>query len=193
MTLHHLSFEHNSHSSLPDSADTIHSTDEPTHRLPAENERVIKNDEGLNNKLSQQLEHRDIQPESLESQDGIRIWVDMPEVGHDADKCGHPMVTRSMVGIVKPKVCIAAAVSDSLDEIEPVSFSLDEALKSEKWCKAMKEEYDALIKNQTLVLIPSEPKMKVIGCKWVYKLKFDTNGKIQRHKARLVAKGFSQT
>ena len=31
-----------------------------------------------------------------------------------------------------------------------------------------------------------------MGCKWVYKLKFSTDGSLEQHKARLVAKGDSQ-
>ena len=34
--------------------------------------------------------------------------------------------------------------------------------------------------------------MKAIGCKWVFTLKRDAEGEIQRYKARLVAQGFSQ-
>ena len=34
--------------------------------------------------------------------------------------------------------------------------------------------------------------IKVIGARWVYKLKLDSTGKVERYKARLVAQGFSQ-
>ena len=41
-----------------------------------------------------------------------------------------------------------------------------------------------------LVELPYD--VKVIGCKWIFKTKKDSQGNIERHKARLVAKGFTQ-
>ncbi|KAL2524522.1 putative mitochondrial protein [Abeliophyllum distichum] len=183
----------------------MHPTNESAHRPSVESKDIMEDGEGLINKQLQELEQEGslndeqsqhvVQRDSIsdvpESQAGIRIWVEMLEIEQETEKCKHPMVTRSKAGIVKRKAYMTNVVSHCTNEVEP--GSLDEALKSEKWCKAMKEEYDALIKNQTWILVPPEPTMKIIGCKWVYKLKFGTNGKIQRHKARLVAKGFLQS
>jgi len=33
----------------------------------------------------------------------------------------------------------------------------------------------------------------VIGCKWVFKIKYKTDGIVERYKARLVEKGYTQT
>ena len=33
---------------------------------------------------------------------------------------------------------------------------------------------------------------EIIGLKWVYKIKYNEDGTIQKHKARLVTKGYSQ-
>lgn len=40
--------------------------------------------------------------------------------------------------------------------------------------------------------MPLPPIRKAIGCKWVFQIKRNVDGSIQRYKARLVAKGFSQ-
>lgn len=57
--------------------------------------------------------------------------------------------------------------------------------------KAMENEYQALIRNKTLKLVPYTCQ-KVVNCKWIFKTKFTVDGMIERHKARLVAKGFQQ-
>ena len=56
----------------------------------------------------------------------------------------------------------------------------------------MKQEFDALLAKNTWTLTPLPSHRKPIGCKWVFKLKENYDGTINKHKARLVAKGFDQ-
>jgi hypothetical protein len=56
----------------------------------------------------------------------------------------------------------------------------------------MQEEIDALHAQGTWDLVPLPYAKNLVGCKWVYRIKKNTDGSIARHKARLVAKGFSQ-
>lgn len=57
----------------------------------------------------------------------------------------------------------------------------------------MTTEYEALIRNDTQTLMSLPPNHKVIGCKWVFKVKLKPDGSLERYKAQLVAKGFQQT
>jgi hypothetical protein len=56
----------------------------------------------------------------------------------------------------------------------------------------MAVKYVALMKNQTWDLVPLPKGKNLVGCKWVYKTKYDVDGRLEKHKACLVAKGFSQ-
>ncbi|GKE95377.1 retrovirus-related pol polyprotein from transposon TNT 1-94, partial [Tanacetum coccineum] len=59
---------------------------------------------------------------------------------------------------------------------EPTSFTV--ANNSSEWRQAMKEEYDALMKNGTWSLVPRASTTNVVDGKWVYRLKRDKNGAI---------------
>ncbi|GKD93309.1 retrovirus-related pol polyprotein from transposon TNT 1-94, partial [Tanacetum coccineum] len=69
---------------------------------------------------------------------------------------------------------------------KPTSFTV--ANNSPEWRQAIKEEYDALMKNGTWSLVPRASTTNVVDGKWVYMLKRDKNGAIIRYKAKFVAK-----
>ena len=71
--------------------------------------------------------------------------------------------------------------------------TVEEALKSDHWRKAMKEEINVLQKNGTWEKCILPNRNKVVGCKWVFTIKYKADGTIERRKARLVAKGYTQT
>ena len=56
----------------------------------------------------------------------------------------------------------------------------------------MKEDLDALSKNNTWDLVTLSSGKFVVGCKWIYKIKTHSDGSIKRYKTCLVAKDFTQ-
>ena len=56
----------------------------------------------------------------------------------------------------------------------------------------MNEELISIEKNQTWKLVDFPKENKTVGLKWVFKIKYNEDGSIQKHKARIVAKGYLQ-
>ncbi|GKA51397.1 retrovirus-related pol polyprotein from transposon TNT 1-94 [Tanacetum coccineum] len=57
---------------------------------------------------------------------------------------------------------------------------------------SMQEEIEALHKNKTWELVPLPGGRKLIGNKWVYKIKINGDDQVERYRARLVVKGYAQ-
>ncbi|XP_071711041.1 uncharacterized protein [Rutidosis leptorrhynchoides] len=66
---------------------------------------------------------------------------------------------------------------------EPTCY--EEAKDSPDWRKSMQEEIDALEKNETWEVVKKPEACKPVTCKWVYRLKKNSDGTINRFKARL--------
>lgn len=56
-----------------------------------------------------------------------------------------------------------------------------------------KTEIAALEAKNTWAIVPLPPEKKIVGCKWLFKVKYKSDGSVERYKARLVARGFSRT
>ena len=78
---------------------------------------------------------------------------------------------------------------DLVDQDEPTTYHKTMMnLDYEKWLQAMKSEMQSMYDNKVWNLVDLPEGAKVIGCKWVHKIKHDMT-----FKSRLVAKGFKQT
>ena len=99
------------------------------------------------------------------------------------------MVTRSKTNNLKPKAFTMSyhnvPSKPSVDQ-EPNTYK--QVAWNPQWKQAMKSEYSALMLNN----IPWPPGANVVGCKWVYRIKRQADGSIERYKARLVVNGFYQ-
>ncbi|KAK7332845.1 hypothetical protein VNO80_29601 [Phaseolus coccineus] len=73
---------------------------------------------------------------------------------------------------------------------EPHTY--EEAIRNSNWVEAMNREVRALQANKTWYIIELPPNKTSIGCKWIYKIKYKSDGSIERYKERLVAKGYNQ-
>ncbi|GKV36117.1 hypothetical protein SLEP1_g44285 [Rubroshorea leprosula] len=78
----------------------------------------------------------------------------------------------------------------NLSTVEPSNYY--EAANSDAWRVAMKEELKMIEKNDTWTLVDKPKNKNIISVKWVYRVKMNYDGTINKYKARLVVKGYSQ-
>ncbi|GJS16754.1 ribonuclease H-like domain-containing protein [Tanacetum coccineum] len=98
------------------------------------------------------------------------------------------MVTRYRVGTNRPTQRYTLNVST----ISPIPKSYSNAFRDPNWYRAMLDEYNALIKNNTWVLIPRPPDTNIVRSLWLFRHKHNADGSLNRYKARLVANGSTQ-
>ena len=73
--------------------------------------------------------------------------------------------------------------------------TIHEALKGSngpKWKQAVRSELESIENNNVWEIVDRPKDKKVIGTRWVFKIKRNANNQPERFKARLVAKGFNQ-
>ena len=73
---------------------------------------------------------------------------------------------------------------------EPMTYS--DVATDERWRDVMQQEINALEDNETLKIVNLLPGKKALGCKWVFKIKYRSDGQVECYKARLVTFGNHQ-
>ena len=155
-----------------------------------------------------------ITSEQIETEDNEQTYSDIEEtetenaIGHEEEEEEHeiaenvtnpaPMLRRSGRQINRPKH-LEDYVLMTEEEGELLLLSLNdeprnfhEAKEHKKWVQACEEEINSIEKLKTWDLVEPPIGVKPIGLKWVFKLKRNSDGSINKHKARLVAKGYVQ-
>lgn len=97
---------------------------------------------------------------------------------------------RDRAGIRPPRRYYEAMLAEVE---EPTSY--EGAIKSQhrkQWLNAMEEEIRILEKTSTWSLVDLPPGRKAVSNRWVYRVKRNADGRINRFKSRLVARGYSQ-
>ena len=61
---------------------------------------------------------------------------------------------------------------------------VQEALSDPMWKEAINEEVKALYKNETLDIVDLSKDKKLVGCKWVFTIKYKVDGSIEKYKER---------
>ena len=83
--------------------------------------------------------------------------------------------------------------ADPQEMLEPLTY--EQAMASPQavdWKEAMNAEYAALQGHKTWDLVECPPGVSPLDGKWVYKIKRNATGQIEKFKCRFVAKGFKQ-
>ncbi|PKU80502.1 Retrovirus-related Pol polyprotein from transposon TNT 1-94 [Dendrobium catenatum] len=101
----------------------------------------------------------------------------------------HPMTTRARTGHLKP-VNRLNLIHTEQPHKDPTTYA--EASKHFTWRRAMADEFFALQKQGTWELVPPPSSGSVLGSKWTYRTKYNSDGSVARFKARLVAQGNQQ-
>lgn len=86
-----------------------------------------------------------------------------------------------------------ASTSDLLPSSTCEPSCSTEASKHKKGWAALAFEMDALLRNDTCCLVLYDPSMKILGCKWVFRVKRNSSGAIERYMDRLVPRDFTNS
>ncbi|RDX65646.1 putative mitochondrial protein, partial [Mucuna pruriens] len=120
----------------------------------------------------------------------------LPFPTQDVQEVIEPILVPKQVQLSESEVSILKNPIEDVTDDMPTALrkgkdhvSIREALKDVNWVQAMKDEMKVLEKNTTWEIIDRPKDKRAVGCKWIYNVKCESDGTLERYKARLVAKG----
>ena len=172
-------------------------SDEDQYRLTSDVREQIPTTDSISRKIA---EENVIIPEIEQVEDDSPTETDMPNnhgwpiaISKGVRKCTKNKLYP--IGNFVSYSSISPEYNRIIQELMTVSIpkNVREAMASTEWNQAMNEEMEALKKNDTWEMGPLPIGKKVVGSRWVFTIKYHSDGSIARYKARSVAKGYTQS
>lgn len=165
----------------------------------------VKDNSEMNDKCESDADTKTIEIDSrikLESNEAQRNdeapAEQMPEA-HEIFAMSREATSSKNVLEVDADICVLRMTTNMSVPWHSWQFSMNhtyqEAIRSnqkQEWIAAMNDEIYSLTKNRTWQLVVLPAGKKVIDNRWVFKIKMNANGSIDRYKSRLVVRGFTQ-
>src|SRR5260370_39786848 len=123
----------------------------------------------------------------------------MPECGSESGGCESDCVASQAVALLTKSLRKDLSTEEVIEyafatsTVEPKS--MQEAKQRDDWSlwkEAALKEYTQMLAHNTWELVSLPKGRKRVGSKWVFKIKENADGSIERYKARIVSQGFSQ-
>lgn len=77
-------------------------------------------------------------------------------------------------------------ISSKVQESKTYDEVINNLINENRWCKAVNKELLNLDAHQTWNYTPFPNNQKAIRYKWVFSVKYNSNGSIKKYKARLI-------
>ena len=150
-------------------------------------------DSSMSLSWAEEMELNDMEEDAEEAMEEARNSKSDPKQSGEAGKAG--IAERRPQRQTKPIARFQAGFSalSALTVSEPKCYK--DAVKSADagdWIEAMDSEMRSQHENNTWHLVKSPLDKKVLKCRWVFKVKTDPDGNLEKYKARLVVKGYNQ-